>query len=100
MNHYSSQFSASDTEYLYQQIEELKSHFSTEALFLIEEKETANGSRILFKVKDDGVLYQVDSSADNLLDAVFAAKHKLIQLICVNKPYVYEKASKVVNVFN
>lgn len=97
MKHYSSQFSANDTEYLYQQIEELKRHFSPEALFLIEEKDTKKGSRIIFKVKDNNVLFQVDSSALNLFDAVSSAKNKLIQLICLKKKYVYEKPKALFN---
>lgn len=90
---YSSDFSQSDSEYLYQQIEELKGYLSVNALFLIEQIDDdtcEEGARVVFKVKDNDRLFLVDSSAGNILIAARAAKEKLIELICAKQAYEYK----------
>lgn len=90
---YSSEFSQSDSEYLYQQIEELKGYLSINALFLIEQmndEDSDEGARIIFKVKDEDRLFMVDSTAGNILIATQAAKEKLIELICSKQKHSYQ----------
>lgn len=90
---YSSDFSQSDSEYLYQQIEEVKGFLSMNALFLIEQVDedgTEEGARIIFKVKDADRLYLVDSTASDIFVATRAAKEKLIEMICSKSQYTYQ----------
>jgi len=75
---YNSDFSSDISEYVYQQIEEIKSVVSDEASFLLEE---TSATSIVLKVKDKDVLYKVESSADSFIDAVFMAKEKIIEMI-------------------
>jgi hypothetical protein len=83
MKYYHSDFAPSDTEYLYQQIEELKKYLSAEALFLMEEEKTLikGQVRIVLKVKENEVLFLVDSTAPDLLRAAYAAKEAMIRLV-------------------
>lgn len=82
MKYYHSDFSKSDTEYLYQQIEDLKKYLSQDALFLMEEEPSDQGLvRVVLKVKENEQLFLVDSSADNLLQAAWAAKELMITLV-------------------
>lgn len=82
MKYYHSDFTPSDTEYLYQQIEELKKYLSAEALFLMEEEPTHQGQvRIVLKVKEQDSLFLVDSTAPDLLKAAWAAKEAMIGLV-------------------
>jgi hypothetical protein len=99
---YHSEFSPADTEYLYQQIEELKAYLSAEAMFLLEEKPTAKGIRIILKAKDQEQLYKVDSTAPNLLLAAKAAKDTMIDLIMGKKVVSAKKStiSKSVVLYN
>ena len=86
MKYYHSEFSPSDTEFLYQQIEELKGYLSEEALFFMEEKTMIKGkSRIVLKVKEGEILFQVDSTAPDLFLATKAAKDKIIEMILLKK---------------
>lgn len=79
MNH-KSDFSPEISEYMYQQIEELKEYVSKDAEFLLEENDEEE-NRVLLKVKDQGTLFEVDSKGDDLFDATLGAKLRMIQLI-------------------
>ena len=75
---YISEFTKEDSEYIYQQIEEIKAYVSSDAGFLLEEIEE---NRITLKIKDGDKLFLVDSTAFSIIAAVKQAKDTIIQLI-------------------
>lgn len=87
MKYYHSDFNKTDSEFLYQTIEDLKPFLSNEALFLLEEQASVKGRvRIVLKVKEKGRLFLVDSTAPNLLQAAQVAKETMIELILQKFP--------------
>ncbi len=96
---YHSEFNPTDTEYLFQQIEELKSYLSESALFLLEEEDCDDGIRVVLKAKDGDFLFMVDSTAPSLMLATKAAKETMIDLI-VGKKTKTKCQSKTVYLYN
>ena len=75
---YDSDFNPEVSEYIYQQIEEVKAFVSDDALFLVEQ---VSDNEILLKVKEGNTLYKVESQAETLMEAMYWAKEKMISMI-------------------
>lgn len=81
MKHRHSQFSPEVSSYLFQQLEYLQAFLTSNALMLLEEVKDPNYKRLVLKIKDQDVLYKIDSSAATIEEAMVAAKDKAIELI-------------------
>lgn len=81
--HQVSQFPAQESEFLFELIEDLKSFFTPEALFLIEEIDPIYEDLIsvCVKVKDGNNLYEVESSAKTLYSAAKQAQNKIKNMV-------------------
>lgn len=86
-----SDFSPDITEYALQQIEEIKSRFP-DALFMLEE---ISENRVLLKIKNHDDMFEVDSTSDCLIDAIFVAKEKAMSML-VSKYFVTSESKKMV----
>ena len=94
--YHQSEFSPEVSEYLFQQIEEIKQYVSPEGLFLLEETfSSKNNVKIILKVKDRDCLFQVESTAENIYLAAAGAKQKVIDLILRQRSQ--QKAMKIYN---
>jgi len=85
-----SDFSPDITEYALQQIEEIKSRFP-DALFMLEE---ISENRVLLKIKNQDDLFEVDSTSDSLIDAIFFAKEKAMSML-VSKYFETSESKKM-----
>lgn len=82
---YHSEFSREDSEVLFQRIESLRAHFSTEAMFLLEEVDSEEMPCVVLKAKDkvNGTekLFKVEAAATTLFDAVEIACEVMQKLL-------------------
>lgn len=85
MKQYHSEFSPEVSSYLFQQLEYLQSYLTSDALMLLEEVTDPKYKRLVLKIKDNDVLYKIDSSAETLELAMVGAKDKAIELIVKRK---------------
>lgn len=92
---YLSQFNREDTEVIFQKIEEIKAYSKTNLEFLLEEISDSGefSHRLLLKMKVDDRVFQVDSSADSLVDAMNLAKEEMIKLL-LEKAEISNKKNK------
>jgi hypothetical protein len=88
---YLTEFSKDDSEYFFQQIEEIKPYLSPKAEFLLEDitsedQELDSESKKEFSLRlrvitQEKILFAVEASAFSLIDAIRLAKETVIELI-------------------
>ena len=82
---YLSQFSKEDTEVFLQYVEGIRKYFSEDANFLLEELSEEKTPAVVLKVKEGSKLYQVESVASTMLEAVAIACDTMVELYLSKK---------------
>lgn len=93
---YHSEFTKNESEYIFQQLEEIAQHAPENTHYLIEE---IGENQVLLKVKIQDMLFEVDSTADSIIIAVRNAKEKVIQMI-LNRTDFEDEAKEVAVLLN